>query len=86
MLNLKLPKQQKDDLIERMQDYFYKERSEELGALATEQLLLFMLEQLGPIVYNHAIEDARKLLGERMAAFEDELYALEKPLARTGRD
>jgi len=81
MLMLKLPKEQKDQLISSIQQYFELERSETLGSIAAEQLLDFMIKEIGPHVYNHAIKDARKTVLERMQTMEDELYALEKPTA-----
>ncbi|WP_341805060.1 DUF2164 domain-containing protein [Paenibacillus turpanensis] len=79
---LKMPKEQKELLVEKVQAYFEQERSEPIGQLAAEQLLDFMLQEIGPHVYNKAIADARQLLMERMASIEDELYSMEKPLVR----
>jgi uncharacterized protein (DUF2164 family) len=80
MLMMKLPKEQKEQLIGQIQQYFELERSEALGSIAAEQLLDFMVQEIGPHLYNHAINDARKAVLERMQTLEDELYALEKPL------
>ncbi|OBZ16587.1 MULTISPECIES: DUF2164 domain-containing protein [Bacillales] len=81
MLMMKLPKEQKEQLTGRIQQYFELERSETLGSIAAEQLLDFMIQEIGPHLYNHAINDARKAVLERMQTLEDELYALEKPIA-----
>ncbi|WP_028611322.1 DUF2164 domain-containing protein [Paenibacillus harenae] len=80
MMGLKLPKEQKERLVASVQQYFELERSEEIGSIAAEQLLDFMIKEIGPHLYNHAIQDARKTVIERMQSLEDELYALEKPL------
>ena len=80
MLMMKLQKEQKEQMTERIQEYFELERSETIGSIAAEQLLDFMLQELGPHLYNHAINDARKAVLERMQTLEDELYALEKPV------
>lgn len=80
MLMMKLPKEQKDELVERVQAFFELERSETIGSIAAEQLLDFMIKEIGPHLYNHAIKDARKTVVERMQTMEDELYALEKPI------
>lgn len=79
ILNLKFPKANKDTMIESIQAYFWAERSEELGSIAAEQLLDFMVKEIGPYIYNHAIGEARNMVSERMLALEDELYSLEKP-------
>ncbi|MNZ52132.1 hypothetical protein D3C78_699690 [compost metagenome] len=78
MLMLKLPREQKDQLVERVQEFFELERSEMIGSVAAEQLLDYMIQELGPHIYNKAIADARQTVLERMHTLEDELYALEK--------
>ncbi|MEC0231425.1 DUF2164 domain-containing protein [Paenibacillus alba] len=80
MLKLKLEKEQKNELVSRLQDYFYKERSEEIGELSAEFLIDYMIAELGPYIYNQAIQDALKLVGDKMVALEDDLHAIEKPI------
>lgn len=80
MLVLKLPREKKDQIIEQLQHYFEHERSETIGTIAAEQMLDFMIKEIGPHVYNQAISDSRKAVLERMQTLEDELYALEKPI------
>lgn len=85
MLIIKLPKEQKDILTKRVQEYFYEERAEEIGNLAAESILDFMIKEVSPVIYNQAIYDARNLVKERMMSLEDDLYALEQPHFRTKR-
>jgi uncharacterized protein (DUF2164 family) len=86
-MGMKFPREQKEEMVSRIQRYFELERSETLGSIAAEQLLDFMIRELGPFVYNQAIQDARRTVVERMQAMEDELYALEKSLSggRSGK-
>ncbi|MFS1512085.1 DUF2164 domain-containing protein [Chengkuizengella sp. SCS-71B] len=74
----KLPKEQKDQMIANIQHYFSIERSEEIGNLAAENFLDFIMKELGPYIYNQAISDARMLINEKMVHIEDDLYSLEK--------
>ncbi|MCC3374835.1 DUF2164 domain-containing protein [Cohnella sp. REN36] len=85
---LKLPKERKEQIVDQVQAFFETERGEEIGRLAAEQLIDLMIGALGPAIYNQAIGDARQTLQLKMAALEDELYALERPLAdpRRARD
>jgi uncharacterized protein (DUF2164 family) len=76
----KLPFEQKKALMENIQHYFQKELGENLGDLAVENMIEFMLQTLGPLVYNEALKDARSVVNERVLSLEDELYSLEKPL------
>ncbi|MCE5170448.1 DUF2164 domain-containing protein [Paenibacillus profundus] len=79
MIPIKLPREQKKELVEQIKSYF-DERGEAMGDIAAEQTVDDMLAMLGPIIYNQALEDARKLLTERMMNLEDDLYALHKPI------
>lgn len=80
MIPIKLPKNEKDLIIERVQAYFEEERSEQIGTFAAEQMIDYMIKELGPFIYNQAITDVRKMLTQSMIAMDEELYALEKPL------
>jgi uncharacterized protein (DUF2164 family) len=76
----KLPFDQKKVLMEKIQYYFQNEFGKPLGDLATENMIEFMLQTLGPLVYNEALKDARAVVNERNLSLEDELYTLEKPI------
>lgn len=80
MLSIKLPKEQKEEIVRSVQAYFEEERSESIGQLAAEQLIDLMISELEPYIYNKAIEDTRMMITGKMAQIDDELYALEKPL------
>jgi len=79
MIPIKLPKEDKTEIIKSVQTYFEQERSESIGDLGAEQLIDFFMKELGPYIYNKAIDDARLLIKERINQIEDELYTLEKP-------
>jgi uncharacterized protein (DUF2164 family) len=76
----KLPFDQKKALMEKIQYYFESELGKTLGDLATENMLEFLIQTLGPLVYNEALKDARAVVNERILSLEDELYTLEKPI------
>lgn len=78
IIPIKLPKEQKDHIIGNVRSYFENERSEEIGELAAGQLVDFMIKELAPYLYNKALEDARRVVAEKMNALEEELYSLEK--------
>lgn len=85
MLIKKLPREQKQQLIDSIQQYFFDEHGEEMGSIKAESICDFMLQQLGPVAYNQAVKDARDLVQQKMIALEEDLYALEVPVKRTGR-
>lgn len=81
-MSIKLSREEKKEIVERVIAFFAEERDETLGHLAAEQIVDFMIGELGPHVYNQAIGDARALLADKFNQMEDELYALEKPFHR----
>lgn len=78
MLIKKLPKEHKQYLVNRLQDYFYEERSEEISELAAGLLLDFVLKEIGPVIYNQAIDDTIQTTHATMASMEENLYAMKK--------
>lgn len=84
-ISIKLPKEEKEEMIKNVQSYFEQERSETIGNLGSEQLIDFMIKELGPYIYNKAITDARALINEKIVQIEDELYTLEKPIQNRKR-
>ncbi|MGG3572230.1 DUF2164 domain-containing protein [Bacillus gobiensis] len=78
IMHLSLKKEEKDQIISDIQQFFYEERDEEIGELAAEQAFAFFKEKLGPYFYNQGVSDCRKVLEDKAQAMEDELFALEK--------
>ena len=77
---IKMPREQKEMIISKVQMFFEEERSETIGNIAAESFVDFMLKELAPYLYNKGIEDCRKLLMQKMSQVEDEFYALEQPI------
>jgi uncharacterized protein (DUF2164 family) len=74
MVALELTRQQRTDAIASMQRYF-EENLEPIGDMPAGLLLNFLLEEIGPVIYNHAISDAQTRLTQRVADLNGELYA-----------
>lgn len=85
MIPIKWSREEKQEIVERVVAYFAEERGETIGHLAAEQILDVVAGEIGPYFYNKAIGDARAVLVEKFNQTEDELYALEQPLARKRR-
>jgi len=79
---LQLPNQERQRLIPRIQRYVAEELDRDIGHLATGFLLDFFLQEIGPSLYNRAIEDARALLTQQLADIDDRLYELTRPTPR----
>lgn len=81
MLMPKLTLEKKRQMIQEIQEFFLKERGEEIGEFAAEICFEFIKERLGPVFYNEGIRDAREVAEQRLQLLEEDLYALEKRLA-----
>lgn len=66
MLKVELAKEQKRRAIQDIQEYFARERDEEIGDLAGEIILDFIAEKIGPYFYNQAILDVQKYMNEKI--------------------
>ncbi|MWC27566.1 DUF2164 domain-containing protein [Paenibacillus sp. MMS18-CY102] len=82
MIVIKLPKEDRSEIVKQVQSFFEEERSETIGEIAAEMLIDRMIQELGPYIYNRAVADARAMFAEKFNQIDDELYALEKPMSR----
>jgi uncharacterized protein (DUF2164 family) len=69
-----IDKEKKKQCIDEIKAYFENERDEVIGDMAAELFLGFILEKIGPMIYNQALEDAHAFLSNKL----DDLYILEK--------
>lgn len=69
-----LTKEQKDEMVRLIQNYYEKEQNEEIGNLAAMLLLDFFIEQIAPTFYNLGVEDSHTYLNEKL----DDLFEIQK--------
>ena len=73
---IELSKQQRSDVTTSLKRYF-EENLEPIGDLPASLLLNYILEEIGPVIYNRAISDAQARLQQRVTDLDGELYAPE---------
>lgn len=73
--NIEINKENKEEMRVHIIDYFFKERDENLGDLASQLLLDFFIDELGPYIYNQGVEDAHLYMKDKL----DDLFALQIP-------
>jgi len=73
-MEIELKKETREVLIENLKRYFWKERDEEITNLGAELMLDFIVNDIGPYIYNKAIEDSYAYMNERI----EDLLGLEK--------
>ncbi len=74
---ISLPDPTRKALVEAIKHYFRIERDEEIGDLQAGFLLDFVLETVGPSVYNQAIHDAQAALQTAVADLDVTLHQAE---------
>jgi uncharacterized protein (DUF2164 family) len=74
---LELPKPARAQAVASIQRYFEENLPEPIGDLPAGLLLNFFLEEIGPVIFNHAIADAQSRMQQRVADLNGELYAEE---------
>lgn len=58
---------------------YFEDNFEPIGELAAGQLFTYLLEEIGPLVYNHAVRDAQARIERHLGDVADDLYAPEFP-------
>ena len=70
---IEISKQQRTEAIASLKRYF-DENFDPIGDLPAGQLLSYIVEEIGPIIYNKAIQDAQARLQLAVADLNGELY------------
>lgn len=63
---IKLSEERRAALISNIGAMYAEEFDEELSSFRSEQLLDFFIRELGPAVYNQAIQDARVFMAQQL--------------------
>ena len=71
---VEISKQVRADAIASIQRYFEENMSEPIGDLPAGLLLNFIVDEIGPPIYNRAIEDAQIRMQQRITDLNGELY------------
>lgn len=75
---VKLTEAQKEKLKEEIKIFYSAERGEEIGIIEQMQLLHLFEEKLAPVVYNKALDDAKRWFTQMMDNMDADFYALYK--------
>lgn len=74
-MTIELSKEAKQNALESLQKYFEVNMDEPLGDLAGGALLGFILEEIGPCIYNKGVADAQERMQARVSDLDSEIYA-----------
>ena len=77
--SIKISDEAREQAVASLKRYVTEEFDEDIGDLKTGLLLDYLLEELGPTIYNQAIADARAFFEERAADLDGVCYQSEFP-------
>lgn len=75
---IQLSDSQKNALNAEIKAFYLIERGEEIGLIEQSQLLDFFEERMAPIIYNKALDDAKKWFAHMMDNMDSDYYSLYK--------
>jgi uncharacterized protein (DUF2164 family) len=74
-MTIELTKEAKQTAHESLQKYFAENMDEPLGNLAGNSLLNFIIEEIGPSIYNKGVADAQERMQARIGELDYEVHA-----------
>ena len=77
-MRIRLSQERRASLLRALKGYFTTEFDEPLSDFRAESLLDFLVEQVGPPVYNQGVRDAAGFVQAKLADIEGEIYEPEK--------
>lgn len=73
-MRIRLSDERKRDLVASIQAYCREHFDDDVGELRAERLLDFFVKELGPPVYNQAIQDAHDFIADKLTDLQGEFY------------
>ena len=70
--------EQKKKLGAEIKAFYLDERGEEIGMIEQMQLLELFQQKMAPIIYNKALDDAKKWFGQMIENLDSDYYVLYK--------
>lgn len=75
---IKLSDAQKKKVQDEIKAFYLDVRGEEIGMIEQLQLMELFEEKLAPVIYNKALDDAKRWFGQMMDNMDSDYYALYK--------
>jgi uncharacterized protein (DUF2164 family) len=73
-MTIELSRQDRAQAIASIERYFRENMEEKIGNIAASGLLGFILEEIGPSIYNKAVADAQERLQARVSELDFEVH------------
>ena len=79
MSEITFSKEEKAEIVQKVQKYFNEELDQEIGSFDADLLIDFFAKEVGAYFYNRGLYDAQQLLTERVEEIGYLVQELEKP-------
>ena len=76
-MSVQLDDDRRSGSIDRLKGFFLEEFEEDLSSFRADRLLDFVLEVIGPNIYNQGVTDAQKFIQEKLDDLDGEVHAPE---------
>lgn len=73
-MTIEISKEARKEAIASIERYFTENMEERIGNIAAGALLGFILEEIGPVVYNKAVTDVQERLQARIMEVDIEIH------------
>jgi uncharacterized protein (DUF2164 family) len=73
-MKIKLSEERRSVLLQRLEGFYRELFDEEISHFRANELLDFFVKNLGPSVYNQAIQDARRYMQDRLEDLSAEFF------------
>lgn len=70
-----LSEERREQLLRDLEGFYLEEFDENLSRFRAEHILDFLLNALGPPIYNQAVQDARVFMQRKLDELDGEVYA-----------
>jgi len=81
-MTIELSREARKEAIASIERYFAENMEEKIGNVAAGGLLGYILEEIGPLVYNKAVADVQERLQVRVSELDIEIHEDEFPYWR----
>ena len=73
-MTIELSREDRQQAVASIERYFRQNMDEPIGNIAAGGLLSFLLEEIGPCIYNQAVSDVQERLQARVAELDFEVH------------
>ncbi len=73
-MTIEIPKEARQEAIASIQRYFAEHMEQPIGNIGASGLLGFLLEEIGPVIYNQAVADVQERLQARVMEVDIEVH------------